>query len=117
MDAEKWIRGLSQVYYSYLLKVCINNNVYWQIKNGDPYLKSEPFSILITRAYMIINIIRSIFPAKEFILNFGRYFKSEYPIVIDVNICIVEDMAILYTGLAQIISHLFKSYKTKLNLE
>lgn len=48
---------------------------------------------------MMMNLIRTIFPIREFILNFGRYFKEDYPIIIDVNICIVEDMAVLYTGL------------------
>lgn len=64
-----------------------------------------------------MNLIKSVFPAKEFILNFGRYFKAEYPIIIDVNKCIAADMGLLYNCLVEMIDHLVKNYKVKLTKE
>lgn len=62
-----------------------------------------------------MNLIKSAFPAKEYILNFGRYFKAEYPLIIDVNKCIAADLGLLYNALVEMIEHLVKNYKTKLS--
>ena len=71
----------------------------------------------MTRIYMFMNLIKSAFGMKQFILNFGRYFKAEYPIIIDVNKNVACDMAMLYNSLVILIDYLVKNYKTKLSKE
>lgn len=61
-----------------------------------------------------MNLIKNAFKIKEFILNFGRYFKAEFPIIIDVNKNVANDMGVLYNYFVEIINHLLKDYKTKL---
>lgn len=69
---------------------------------------------MITKVYMIMNLIKSSFKTKEFILNFGRYFKAEFPIIIDVNKNLVHDAGVLYNYFVEIINTMLKDYKTKL---
>ena len=69
----------------------------------------------MTKVYMIMNLIKNAFKIKEFILNFGRYFKAEFPIIIDVNKNIAHDMGALYNYSVDIINYLLKDYKIRLN--
>jgi hypothetical protein len=38
----------------------------------------EDWEDTIQTIYMLMNLVKSIFPIKEFILNIGRYFCADY---------------------------------------
>lgn len=70
---------------------------------------------IITRVYVLMNLIKSVFLAKDYILNFGRYFKAEYPIIIDVSKSIAHELGTMYNSVSEMTNYLIKNYKTKLN--
>ena len=92
-DAYRWLTNIANVYYNYVRRACANSEIYLSAKNGKTFTTKEPVNSLITRVYLLMNLIKSVFAAKEFILNFGRYFKAEYPLVIDISKCIAQDLA------------------------
>ena len=74
----KWMCGLTSVYYNYIRKICVNSDIYELAKKDKPFSRLESINSLLTKIYRFINLIKNAFAAKEFILNFGRYFKTEF---------------------------------------
>lgn len=59
--------------------------------------------------------MKSVFPLKEFILNFGRYFQQEYQIIADVNRIIASDLTRMYCYLAPGVERLYGDYRKRLS--
>lgn len=47
-----------------------------------------------------MNLIKQLVPIKEFILNFGRYFHTEYLVVADLNRILAADICKMYVHLS-----------------
>jgi len=57
-----------------------------------------------------MNLMKSILPIKEFILNVGRYYCDEYLFVIDVNRIIALDTLRLYNSVSFLAEQLYHNY-------
>lgn len=71
---RKWIELAVAQYYNYVRKICMHDNVYEKCKKKIRL--PEDFTGVIEEVYVLINLMKAIFPAKDFILNFGRYFHQ-----------------------------------------
>jgi hypothetical protein len=60
----------------------------------------EDWEDTIQTIYMLMNLVKSIFPIKEFILNIGRYFCADYLFVADVNRILALDLLRMYNNIS-----------------
>lgn len=112
-DTKRWVEQATRQYYNFLQKVCMHDEVYARTKKR-PGLKDSA-SEMISEIYELINLMKAVFPMKEFILNFGRYFQQEYQVIADVNRLLASDLSRMYSYLSPSVDRLYQDYRKKLS--